>query len=351
MRIAIVCPGRGSYSREELGSLARNSPPGSGSPRQAILARADALREAAGRTPVSALDRAATFSSAHLKGENAAALIFTAGAMDLATLPAACEVVAACGNSMGFYTALLACGALDFDRAFRLADAMGSYQAEGVTGGQIVYPLVNEDWREAEDASRSVEDALAEAHGRGFFTAVSIRLGGYAVLAGDDDGIRFLRERLPEVQRGGRAYPLHLAGHSAFHTELMAATSARALRELADLEFDRPAIPLVDGRGAVFGPLSTRPAVLKDYTLRTQVVEPFDFTASVRVLMREFAPQALVLLSPGDSLGGSIGQILAAEGWGGIADKASFRARQQSPSPILYALGRSDQAAALAQAR
>lgn len=351
MRIAIVCPGRGSYARGELGSLGRRSPLGAANRRQAILARADALREAAGRTPVSWLDRAASFSSLHLKGENAAALIFTAGAMDIAALPESHEVVAVCGNSMGFYTALFACGALDFDRAFRLADTMGSYQAEGVIGGQIVYPLVDDSWREVEDARRSVENALAAARKLGFFAAVSIRLGGYAVLAGDDDGLRYLRTKLPEVQRGERTYPFQLAGHSAFHTGLMAATSARALADLADLEFDRPGIPLVDGRGVVFSPLSSRPSILKDYTLRAQVAEPFDFTASVRVLMREFAPQALVLLSPGDSLGGSIGQILAAEGWEGITDKASFRARAESPSPILYALGRSEQAAALAAAR
>ena len=78
------------------------------------------------------------------------------------------------------------------------------------------------------------------------------------------------------------------------------------------------------------------------YTFTTQILKPYDFTRSLAVGIKEFAPDRIVLLGPGDTLGGAIGQALVAEKWLGIADKSGFAARQAT-NPFLIAMGREDQ--------
>ena len=77
-------------------------------------------------------------------------------------------------------------------------------------------------------------------------------------------------------------------------------------------------------------------------TLGIGKLEPYDFTRSLAVGIKEFAPDRIVLLGPGETMGGAIGQGLVAEKWLGIADKAGFAARQAA-DPFLIAMGRADQ--------
>jgi len=119
--------------------------------------------------------------------------------------------------------------------------------------------------------------------------------------------------------------------------------------ELADLAWSAPAVPLVDGRGAVFRPLGADPAAVRDYTLGHQVVAPYDFTASVRVVMREYAPDHLVLLGPGGNLGGAVAQALLAEGWRGLGTKADFTA-MQAVAPVVLSMARPEQRARVVRA-
>lgn len=343
-RVAVVCPGRGSYGREELGSLTRGRPGGA----QDLLQAADTWRRKVGRESVTDLDSRGRFSSRHLAGENAAALIFTGSALDAMALGPGLEVVAVCGNSMGWYTALHVAGVFGFEDGLRLADTMGGYQADGVVGGQVITPVVGEDWRPDPTAQEEVETVLQEVAQAGAFAARSIHLGGFAVLAGDDKGIRVLLKRLPRRRLGRRDYPFQLLGHSAFHTPLMEPTARRARKDLADLPWRAPRASLVDGRGRVFRPRTADPEALRDYTLGAQVVTTFDFTTCLRVVLREFAPEALILLGPGDNLGGAVGQVLVREGWSGLHDKQTFLDRQASGCPILHAMGRPEQRARVA---
>ena len=95
---------------------------------------------------------------------------------------------------------------------------------------------------------------------------------------------------------------------------------------------------MIDGRGQIWQPWSTEVEGLYRYTLDHQVVETYDFTKAVTVALKEFAPDKLFLLGPGNSLGGAIGQVLVANSWQGIANKADFSARQKS-NPFLISLG------------
>ena len=87
-------------------------------------------------------------------------------------------------------------------------------------------------------------------------------------------------------------------------------------------------------------PWSADPAALARYTLGEQVTTPYDFTASVRVGLREYAPERLVLPGPGNSLGAICAQVLLAEGWSGISNRSDFVDRQDSSSPLVDSMGR-----------
>jgi malonyl CoA-acyl carrier protein transacylase len=234
--------------------------------------------------------------------------------------------VATCGNSMGWYTALVAGGALSLEDGERLVATMEGIHAEETRGGQLVYPA----------EPTKVKEALEKARG---FAALSVDLGGYVVLAGDDEGIASLRELLPEVVSGGRTYPIAMPGHSAFHTRLMADRAERARRELADLAWWHPAVPLVDGRGAQHRPLTADPAELRDYTLGAQVTETFDLAAAVRVGLREYAPDAVVLLGPGTSIAGALAMTIIGDGYRGVASRADFDRLRDDGVPLLVTLG------------
>ena len=342
-RVAIVCPGRGTYGPTELGCLTSTERPDPGGVRAQLLARADAWRASIGRPLLAELDRRERFGAVHMAGENAAALIFTASAADARSLRSDLEVVAVCGNSMGWYTALHVAGCLSFDDGLRLVDTMGGMQKDGIIGGQVIEPVVDEEWRPDPERRRRVTEVLDGIRARGFAAEWSIHLGGFEVLAGEDDAVRLLLKELPREKMGKREYPFQLLGHAAFHTPLMEDVARRGREELADLPFTAPRIPLVDGRGFVFDTVTTRGEDLFDYTLGHQVTRTFDFTTCVRVVMREFAPDALVLLGPGDTLGGAIGQVLVEEGWAGIHSKTDFLSRQASEDPLLHSMGRPEQ--------
>ncbi len=340
-RVALLCPGRGAYARTELGSLTRKA--ASDARAQSVLQRLDSARK--GAASVGALDSSERFSSQHLAGENAAALIFSGTLMDAVTLRSDLELVAVGGNSMGFYSALAVSGALGLEQGFLLADAMGTYQRDGVVGGQVIVPVCDDEWRADAAAVAAVDAALLQVQREGLQVAHSIHLGGHAVLAGDDAAVKRLLQLLPKRRIGEREYPFQLLGHSAFHTPLMMPTSTKAQARFEGLSWSAPRLPLVDGRGCVFMPRTACPQELWRYTLGTQVTDTFDFTLAVRVILREFAPDALVLLGPGDSLGSPVAQVLIQEGWQGLHCRSDFIKRQQSAEPIVLSFARDEQRA------
>lgn len=328
-RIAILCPGRGSYVESTLGSLPADHP---------WVRRADALRAEYGLEPLSALDRAPRFDQkTHLRPVNASPLIWLVALLDAAEAREHGRCVAVAGNSLGWYIALAVAEALDFDDGFRLVQEMALLQEELRGGGQLIYPRVGDDWRADPARAEAVSAALARADGEAF---PSIALGGYAVLAGSDAGVAQLLRTLPPAQLGKNRYPFKLIQHGPYHTPLAAPVAAGAAERLASLGWRRPQVALVDGRGVVFSPWSADLDALRNYTLGQQVVEPFDFTRSVRVVLREFAPAELVLPGPGNSLGGVCGQILVQERWRGVASKADFEALQAGDDAPVRSLRR-----------
>ncbi len=324
--VVVVCPGRGTYNAPELGYLARHHGGSDG------LARFDALRGEAGKPALSVLDGAAKFDPAlHMRGDVAAPLIHACAYLDFLNLDRErFEIVAVTGNSMGWYTALACAGAVSPAHGFAIADAMGMNSQQHEPGGQAVLVLAGEDWRVDPATALAVDAACARVG-----LLPSIRLGGMLVVAGPEAALDALGAQLPPLPRP----PLRLAGHGPFHTPLMQASAAAARATLPPAWFGAPQVPLIDGRGAIWRQFETDPLALWDYTFGHQILAPYDFNAAMTVALREFAPDRVLLLGPGETLGGAIGQSIVALEWLDIANKSVFL-RRQDEDPFLIAMGR-----------
>lgn len=332
----VVCPGRGTYTKTELGYLGRHFAD------KALLSRFDDRRLALGQETLSALDGAATYSVAkHTRGDNASALIYAATLGDLRAIQGI-EIVAVTGNSMGWYSALACAGALTPEAGFELVNTMGTLMQDSLIGGQILHPFTGEDWvpNPARKAGLlALADEIAARPGHAF--ALSIDLGGMLVFGGNEAGLKAFEAAVPPEQ--GR-FPMRLANHAAFHTALQAPVAAEGRARLPERLFGQPKHPLIDGRGTVWWPGATHVGALRDYTLGHQVVEPYDFTAAIRTAAREFAPDLFIVTGPGTTLGGAVAQSLITANWKGLTDKASFQKRQ-AEDPILISMGMDDQRA------
>ena len=106
----VICPGRGSYTKEELGYLKRHST----QKQEDLLDSFDAYRKSYEQVAIQDLDRAEKFQTNLMtRGENASALIYACSLVDYLNIdPEKIEVVGIIGNSMGWYTALGLSGAL-----------------------------------------------------------------------------------------------------------------------------------------------------------------------------------------------------------------------------------------------
>lgn len=319
----LFCPGRGSYTKEELGFVGRTVQSG---PVTDALAASDRARREQGRPTLTEVDAAEKFRpSLHLDGENAAELIYFGTMAHVQQLRERYNIVATAGNSLGWYTALAASGALDATSGWRLVATMASLQKQ-VKGGQILMTTVGEDWQPNMVLRVAVQATLQALQDRGeeFYSDYSIKLGGHDVLAGTEMGVRELLARLPKVTIGGRDFPFRLAGHGPFHTSLCLQTAQQAAEMLSDLPVQMPKCHLIDGFGNVHSPWSADPRELLRYTLHNQVVDTFDFSACVRTAMREFQPDVLLCAGPGQSLRAPVGHCVMREGWRGIRDKGAL---------------------------
>lgn len=326
----VICPGRGTYQKNEFGCLKPFYD-------TTLLNQIDRVRAQLGLETVSALDSADKYLPArHQLPVNNAALIYAAGLCQFHAInPDEYEVVAVTGNSMGWYTALSCAGVWDVDSGTEIMSAMAGLTANcqginGDVGGQLIYPVLNEHWQP--DATRLAAVA-AVLQIPGMYR--SIQYGGYAVLSGTTPAVKQALAQLPPVDE---RFPMQLAGHSAFHSPLMQDASDQALARFGASYFNQPKLPLIDGQGHIWPDLPVNPELLRYYTFQSQVSSDYDFKTAVQVAVREFAPDQLILLGPGTALGGAVAQSLIEINWHGLSSKADFTALQASASPFLLQL-------------
>lgn len=334
-RALVICPGRGTYNASELGYLTQHQAD------RNIVSTVDAVRAAAGQMAVSELDSAAKYSpSVHMTGDNASAIIYACALSDFAAIDRdQYEIVAVTGNSMGWYLALATAGILDVEGGARLVNNMGGLMHDKGVGGQIVWPAVDANWSVDSAKVKFIKELMNEAKARSDINVyISIQLGGMIVFAADDAGLKFLTERLPKDDR----FPMRLMHHAAFHSPLLShiVGEARAINSVDD--FGPGIIPAIDGRGRIWSPRAFDRQAIYEYTLGDQLTDTYDFTRAVQVAAAEFAPDIIIVLGPGTTLGAPVIQALISSGWRGLSGKADFQTRQ-AENPLLISMGMAEQ--------
>ncbi len=331
-RVVVVCPGRGSYTKETLGYLKKYD-----SKFPDFISQLDREKKQLNEITISELDRAPVFNpQLHTKGEHASTLIYACAFADFLSLDKEnYEIVAVTGNSMGWYIAMAVAGSFGIKEAFRVINTMGSMMKDQVIGGQIIYPIMDSEWKIVEEKKAFVLKSIKEVNLISDCEAyISIFLGGYLVIGGNQKALNHLLKILPKNEN----YPIQLVNHAAFHTPLLKMTSQQAFQELPLSLFNVPKLPLVDGRGHLWMPYSTDLTELYQYTLGHQVLKPYDFSKAITFCLKEFCPDQLILLGPGNSLGGALGQIFIENNWKSMSSKSDFILLQKE-NPFLVSLG------------
>lgn len=332
-RALVICPGRGTYNKEELGYFQRFH-----ADKSNLLDVIDQQRQSLGQPTIKSLDHASSYSmKQHTAGENASSLIYACARGDFLDINQdRFDIVAVTGNSMGWYITCALANALNHENGSQLINTMGSMMTDGLIGGQLIYPIIDEDWHIQAKQQQLVLDAIAQVNQEPECRAFeSIRLGGYAVIGGNEKALKRLKQLLPEIDA---RYPMQLFNHAAFHTPLLDGIVTRAQKALPASLFTAPSLPMVDGEGHIWQPYSTDVHALHNYTLGTQVNCVYDFTQAISVGIKEFAPDKLIILGPGATLGGAVAQILIKHQWFGLKSKSDFIARQKS-DPVIISMG------------
>lgn len=332
----VICPGRGTYNKTELGYLHQYH-----ENKKDFIESIDNYRVKQSQSSVWELDGRSEYSAKeHIPGENSAALIYACSYSDFLDIDQnKIDILAVTGNSMGWYLACVCAGALSTHNGTHVINTMGSQMRDHIIGGQIIYPEVDENWIYSSEISVLIDEKMKKVnlHGQEVFN--SIFFGGFRIIGGTDQGLRQLLKELPP--REGR-YPFKLMGNAAFHTPLLSETSLKAKKTLASELFQAPQIPLVDGRGKIWMPYSTNVESLWDYTLGHQVDQTYDFTKAIEVSVKEFAPDYLIITGPGMTLGGAVAQSVINKKLKSMRNKEDFK-NLQANSPYIISMAEPEQ--------
>ena len=328
-RVVVVCPGRGSYTRETSNYLSNSLPE-----MDEFIKTFDSRRAAENLIKISELDKTTFRAKTHMTGENASSLIYSCSLNDFISINKnKYDIVAICGNSMGWYISLALGNAITFENGYDIIQTMGKITNEKGEGGQIIYPIIDSEWNIDLEKKAMVLDAIDNANG-----FISIHLGGYIVIGGEQKALDSLIKELPSEDK----YPFQIPYHSAFHTPLLDHIRPLAESSFNNIRFNKPTVPLVDGRGKIWTPWSASVDELYDYTLNDQVTKTYDFSSSVMVALKEFCPDNVILLGPDNSLGGPVAQVLIDQNWNDLNSKETF-IKSQHTDPFLISMGMKEQ--------
>ena len=329
----VICPGRGTYNKPELGYLQRHH-----ADKLEFLASLDRCRKDNQQPSLSDLDGAERFRPAlHTTGDNASALIYACAMADFLSIASErVEIVAITGNSMGWYLALAAAGACSFSEGMRIVNTMGTLMHQQAEGKQLIYPRCDDQWQHQPHLDERLKSTI-ERLNREPETAIfpSIDLGLMSVIAANQRGSDALLAALPREQD---RYPMVLPHHAAFHSPLMQPVSDVAFDTFDASLLTVPKVPLIDGRGAIWQPYGRDTQALYEYTFGEQVCVTYNYSRAIEVACKEFAPDQLIILGPGSTLGAPTAQQLVSMQWSGIDGKAAFKQRQES-HPFILSMG------------
>lgn len=202
------------------------------------------------------------------------------------------------GHSLGEFSALVACGAVDFESALRLVAVRASEMqkcCEANPGGMAaIIGLPNE----------KVEEICAGISG--IVIPANYNCNGQVVISGEKQAVEAACEAM-KAAGAKRALPLSVSG--AFHSPLMEAARVELGKAIEKTEVRTPSCPIYQN---VTAKPETDPARIKDNLLQ-QLTSPVKWTQTVENMLADGAT-TFRELGPGNVLQGLIKRIAASAG-------------------------------------
>ncbi len=199
------------------------------------------------------------------------------------------------GHSLGEFSALVACGAVDFESALRLVAVRASEMqkcCEANPGGMAaIIGLPNE----------KVEEICAGTSG--IVIPANYNCNGQVVISGEKQAVEAACEAM-KAAGAKRALPLSVSG--AFHSPLMEAARVELGKAIEKTEVKTPSCPIYQN---VTAKPETDPARIKDNLLQ-QLTSPVKWTQTVENMLADGAT-IFRELGPGNVLQGLIKRIAA----------------------------------------
>lgn len=202
------------------------------------------------------------------------------------------------GHSLGEFSALVACGAVDFESALRLVAVRASEMqkcCEANPGGMAaIIGLPNE----------KVEEICAGTSG--IVIPANYNCNGQVVISGEKQAVEAACEAM-KAAGAKRALPLSVSG--AFHSPLMEAARVELGKAIEKTEVRTPSCPIYQN---VTAKPETDPARIKDNLLQ-QLTSPVKWTQTVENMLADGAT-TFRELGPGNVLQGLIKRIASSAG-------------------------------------
>lgn len=202
------------------------------------------------------------------------------------------------GHSLGEFSALVACGAVDFESAFRLVAVRASEMqkcCEANPGGMAaIIGLPNE----------KVEEICAGTSG--IVIPANYNCNGQVVISGEKQAVEAACEAM-KAAGAKRALPLSVSG--AFHSPLMEAARVELGKAIEKTEVKTPSCPIYQN---VTAKPETDPARIKENLLQ-QLTSPVKWTQTVENMLADGAT-IFRELGPGNVLQGLIKRIASSAG-------------------------------------
>lgn len=202
------------------------------------------------------------------------------------------------GHSLGEFSALVACGAVDFESALRLVAVRASEMqkcCEANPGGMAaIIGLPNE----------KVEEICAGTSG--IVIPANYNCNGQVVISGEKQAVEAACEAL-KAAGAKRALPLSVSG--AFHSPLMEAARVELGKAIEKTEVKTPSCPIYQN---VTAKPETDPARIKENLLQ-QLTSPVKWTQTVENMLADGAT-IFRELGPGNVLQGLIKRIGSSAG-------------------------------------
>ena len=202
------------------------------------------------------------------------------------------------GHSLGEFSALVACGAVDFESALRLVAVRASEMqkcCEANPGGMAaIIGLPNE---KVEEICTGISGIVIPAN---------YNCNGQVVISGEKQAVEAACEAM-KAAGAKRALPLSVSG--AFHSPLMEAARVELGKAIEKTEVRTPSCPIYQN---VTAKPETDPARIKDNLLQ-QLTSPVKWTQTVENMLADGAT-IFRELGPGNVLQGLIKRIAASAG-------------------------------------